>query len=185
VARTKKMEGPMGADLKDIFTTTQESLRRNPQEAPAVVGVATRQLSGLRSEAAIRDFRLTVDEPPSLGGADTGPNPLELVLAALGSCQEITYRLFAESLGIPLNHISVRVEGRLDLRGLFAVEDGVRPGFRNIKATVEIDSPASPEDIERLKATVDRHCPVLDVLRNVTPTKLDLVHNAGRHSIAA
>ncbi len=65
------------------------------------------------------------------------------------------------------------------------MEDGVRPGFRDIRATVEIDSPASPQDIERLKATVDLHCPVLDILRNVTPTKLELVHNAARHPVAA
>jgi putative redox protein len=110
---------------------------------------------------------------------------VELILAALGACQEITYRLFAENLGIPLNHVSVKVEGRLDLRGLFAVDEGVRPGFREIRATVEIDSPASKDDIERLRLAVDSHCPVLDILRNVTPTKLDVVHNAGRQPVAA
>ena len=175
----------MAIDLKDIFITTQNNLRDNPREAAAVFGASTRQLAGLSSEAAIRDFRFSVDEPPALGGADSGPNPVELVLAALGACQEITYRLYAETLGIPLNHVSVKVEGRLDLRGFFAVEDGVRPGFRDIRATVEIDSPADAEDIERLKEVVDRHCPVLDILRNVTPTKVDLVHNAGRQPIAA
>ena len=175
----------MAHDLKDIFTTTQTSLRQNPREAAATFAAATRQLAGLRSEAAIRDFRLTLDEPPALGGADAGPNPVELVLAALGACQEITYRLYAEALGIPLNHVAVRVEGRLDLRGFFAVEDGVRPGFRDIRATVDIDSPASAAEIERLKAEVDRHCPVLDILRNVTPIRLDVSHNAGRQHIAA
>src|SRR5579885_166355 len=166
----------MAVDLKRIFTETQDTLRRNPQEAAATFAVATRQLAGLRSEAAIRDFRLTLDEPPALGGGDAGPNPVELVLAALGACQEITYRLFAEALGIRLDHVSVKVEGRLDLRGFLGVEDGVRPGFRDIRATVEIDSPASVEEIERLKAAVDRHCPVLDILRNVTPTRVDFVH---------
>jgi uncharacterized OsmC-like protein len=110
---------------------------------------------------------------------------VELVLAALGACQEITYRLYAEALGIPLNHVAVKVEGRLDLRGFFAVEDGVRPGFRDIRATVDIDSPASAAEIERLKAEVDRHCPVLDILRNVTPIRLEVSHNAGRQHIAA
>jgi putative redox protein len=179
------MEGLMATNLKDIFDTTQSSLRQNPTEGAATFAAATRQLTGLRSEAAIRDFRLTLDEPQALGGSDAGPNPVELVLAALGACQEITYRLYAESLGIPLNHVAVKVEGRVDLRGFFAAADGVRPGFRDIRATVEIDSPASPQDIERLKATVDLHCPVLDILRNVTPTKLELVHNAARHPVAA
>jgi putative redox protein len=179
------MEGPMAIGLKEIFAATQSNLRQRPVDAAATFGAATRQLGGLRSEASIRDFRLTLDEPHALGGDDAGPNPVELVLAALGACQEITYRLYAEALGIPLNHVSVKLEGRLDLRGFFAVEDGVRPGFRDIRASVEIDSPASEEEIQRLKATVDRHCPVLDILRNVTPIRLDLTRSAGRHSVAA
>jgi putative redox protein len=179
------MEGPMATELKDIFAATQDHLRKRPADAAATFTAATRQLAGLRSEVTIRDFRLTLDEPPALGGADAGPNPVELILAALGACQEITYRLYAESLGIPLNHVSVKVEGRLDLRGLFAIDEGVRPGFRDIRASVEIDSPAAAEEIERLRATVDSHCPVLDILRNVTPTKLEVIHNAGRQPVAA
>jgi putative redox protein len=175
----------MATNLKDIFSATQSHLRQRPADAVAVFAAATRQVAGLRCEAAIRDFRLTVDEPPALGGDDAGPNPVELVLAALGTCQEITYRLYAEALGIPLNHVSVKLEGRLDLRGLFAVDDGVRPGYGEIRAVVEIDSPASADEIQRLKATVDAHCPVLDILRNPTPTKLELVQNGSRRSVAA
>lgn len=175
----------MATELKDIFAAIQSNLRQRPADAAATFTSATRQLAGLKSEATIRDFRLTLDEPPALGGADAGPNPVEIVLAALGACQEITYRLYAESLGIPLNHVSVKVEGRLDLRGFFAVDEAVRPGYRDIRAVVEIDSPASTEEIKRLKDIVDLHCPVLDILRNVTPTKLELVHNAGRQPVAA
>ena len=175
----------MATNLKDIFELTRSALGRRPKEAQATFTAATRQVSGLTSEASIRDFRLKLDQVPALGGADAGPNPVELVLAALGSCQEITYRLYAEALGIPLDHVSVKVEGRQDLRGFFAADEGVRPGFRDIRAVVEIDSPASSEEIQRLKEAVDGHCPVLDILRNVTPTKLDLLHNAGRRPVAA
>ncbi len=175
----------MASELSDIFTATQNNLRRRPVGAAATIAVATRQLAGLRSEATIRDFRLTVDQPPALGGADAGPSPVEIVLVALGACQEMTYRLYAENLGIPLNHVSVRVEGRLDLRGFFAVDEAVRPGFRDIRAVVDIDSPASAADIERLKVAVESHCPVLDILRNVTPIKLEVAHDTGRHPVAA
>ncbi len=174
----------MAESFKTVFTTTQSALRDDPAQAAAVFAASTRQIDGLRSEAAVRDFRLTVDEPAQLGGKDAGPNPVELVLAALGTCQEITYRLYADTLGIPLNSVAVEVEGLLDLRGFFGVDDAVRPGYRDIRAKVTIDSPASADDIQRLRATVDRHCPVLDILRNVTPAKLDLEH-AGREPVAA
>lgn len=163
----------MARNFKDDFIAIQTNLRDNPGAATALFEAGTRQRAGLLSEAVIRDFNLKIDEPATLGGTDQGPNPVELVLAALGACQEITYRLYADTLGIPVNSVSVKLAGRLDLRGFFAVDEGVRPGFKDIHTTVTIDSPASADDIERLKAMVDRHCPVLDILRNVTPVKTE------------
>ena len=61
-----------------------------------------------------------------------------------------------------------------DLRGFFNVDPNVRPGFTKIEAEVVLDSPAPEHDLRRLKETVDRHCPVLDILRNPTPTELTL-----------
>ena len=77
----------------------------------------------------IRQFSLTVDEPPALGGSDAGPNPVELVLAGLATCQEITYRAYATALGVPLDSVSVKLEGVLDLRGFFAVDERSACGF--------------------------------------------------------
>jgi len=87
---------------------------------------------------------------------------------------EITYRLHADHLGIPLDGVAVTLEGDLDLRGFFDVDAAVRPGFRAIRGTVKLDSPAPPAELERLKAHVDAHCPVLDLLANPTPLTLDL-----------
>lgn len=176
----------MATSFKDSFIATQTRLRDKPTTALHSFSATTRQSDGLSSEARIREFRLVIDEPPALGGADRGPDPVELLLAALGASQEATYRLYADTLGIPIRSVSVRLEGRIDLRGLFAVSDSVRPGFKDIRATVTIDSPASAEDIERLKVTVDRHSPVLDSLRNVTPvqTSLDLVNSAVKPAAA-
>ena len=85
--------------LKDIIVATQADLRANAAHATATFAVDSRQVEGLRSEAKVRQFTLTVDEPPSLGGGDAGLNPVELVLAALATCQEITYRAYATALG--------------------------------------------------------------------------------------
>jgi uncharacterized OsmC-like protein len=168
-----------------IFTAAQATLGADPARASAIFTAETRQLGGLHSAALIRAFRLDVDEPAALGGQDKWPNPVELILAALGACQEITYRLYADTLGMPLDRVSVSVSGRLDLRGFFAVDEGVRPGFKDVTATVKIDSPAPADEIERLRATVDRHCPVLDILRSVTPVKTRIEISAAAQRPAA
>src|ERR1700728_4154974 len=160
--------------LKEIIVETQASLRADAANAKAVCSVDSRQVENLRSEARIRQFSLTVDEPPTLGGSDAGPNPVELVLAALATCQEITYRAYATALGIPLEGVSVKLEGSLDLRGFFAVKDDVRAGFNAVRGIVNLKSSASAADLAKLKDVVDAHCPVLDILRAPVPVDLEL-----------
>jgi len=160
--------------LKDIIVATQADLRANPDHAAATFAADSHQIDGLRSETKIRQFSLTVDEPPNLGGTDTGPNPVELVLAALATCQEITYRAYATALGIPLDSVSVKLEGSLDLRGFFAVKDDVRAGFNGVRGVVNLKSSAPAADLAKLKEAVDAHCPVLDILRAPVPVELSL-----------
>ncbi|MCZ6454212.1 MAG: OsmC family protein [Alphaproteobacteria bacterium] len=164
--------------LKDAVETMQNELRANPDKAVATFVADSRQVQGLQSETKIRNFTITVDEPESLGGTDTGPNPVELILGALASCQEITYRAFAEALEIPLDNVSVRIEGDLDLRGFFAVNDNVRAGFQDIRGIVELDSSASEEELAQLRKIVDAHCPVLDILRKPVPVSLEVNHQS-------
>ncbi len=164
----------MTKHFKDVYDTTQSALRAAPDDATVTFEATSRQVAGLRSEVSVRQFNLAIDEPEALGGQDTAPNPVELLLASLASCQEITYRLYADALNIPLTQVSVQIAGDLDLRGFFAVEDDVRPGYQSIQATVHLDSPASEADLARLKDTVDRHCPVLDIIKGATPVELSL-----------
>ena len=147
----------------------------NPAARIAHYKVESRQEEGLRSRVKIRQFTFDVDEPPTLAGQDTAPSPVEYALAALATCQEITYRLHADHLGIPLDRVSVTLEGDIDLRGFFAVDDDVRAGFERIWGTVKLEGPSTEAEYDRLKKHVDEHCPVLDLLSNKTPIALERV----------
>ena len=82
-------------------------------------GEGVRQVA---TDIRIGDHRITIDEPPTLGGENTDPNPVETALAGLLSCQVVTYRFWAAKLGIPLDRIQVETEGDLDVRGFFGLD---------------------------------------------------------------
>jgi len=157
-----------------LVRDTRTALSSGPPDAALrTFRVESQQAHGLRSDVRIRQFEIGVDEPPTLGGDDTAPNPVEFALLALATCQEITYRLHADHLGIPLERVAVTLEGDIDLRGFFAVDEEVRPGFRAIRGTVTLTSSAPEADLERLQTHVDAHCPVIDLVSNRTPIALE------------
>lgn len=63
--------------------------------------------AGLTEEIYIGQHRLLADEPIAAGGADQGPSPYELMLAALGACTSITLQMYARRKGWPLQGIAV------------------------------------------------------------------------------
>ena len=115
-----------------------------------------------------RDHVLEVDEPEVLAGADAHANPVEYALAALASCQAITYRFWAAKLGIELEGLEITAEGDLDLQGFFGLDEGVRPGFTGIRLDVTPLGPETAERYRELADAVDAHCPVLDLFVNPT-----------------
>lgn len=164
--------------LAEALSKVVTALKERPDEpALASFRAETRLVDNVLTQASIRRFApLVIDEPPSLGGSDQGPNPVEIVLAALGTCQEIVYAAYAAVLGIPLQRLEITVSGDLDLRGLFAVAE-VPAGFLGIRYDITIESPAPPEAIQQLRALVDAHCPVLDTLQRPVPITSSLTLN--------
>lgn len=63
--------------------------------------------SGLRQSVSVGPHQLLSDEPKRAGGEDQGPDPYELLLAALGSCTNMTLRIYAERKGWPLEEVRV------------------------------------------------------------------------------
>lgn len=76
--------------------------------ADAIV-VAETGLGKFLNQVVAGRHRFTMDEPVSVGGYDAGPNPYEMLGAALGGCTSMTVRLYAEHKGIPLERVEVEV----------------------------------------------------------------------------
>lgn len=147
----------------------------DPQRGKPVFRADATAGPGVRSEIRIGGHTLVADEGPALGGAQAGPNPVEYALAALLSCQVVTYRVWAAKLDVPLDGITLDVEGDLDVRGFLGFDDAVRPGLGGVRVRVTLDGPADPQRYRELAAAVDAHCPVLDLFRNRTPVTTELI----------
>ena len=63
--------------------------------------------SGLRQAISVGPHHLIADEPKTSGGSDAGPDPYELLLSALGSCTNMTLRMYADRKKWPLKEIRV------------------------------------------------------------------------------
>src|SRR5947199_2423180 len=63
--------------------------------------------SSFKQEVVAGTHRLLADEPASAGGSDTGPDPYEYLLAALGVCTSMTVGLYARRKQLPLENIIV------------------------------------------------------------------------------
>jgi putative redox protein len=78
--------------------------------------VAETGLGKYQVEARVGDAAFLIDEPVAFGGLGTGPNPYNLLSAALGACTTMTIRLYATRKAWPLARVRVAVKhSRADL----------------------------------------------------------------------
>jgi len=101
----------------------------------------------LGQDIEIGTHKLRADERADKGGDDNGPEPHELLAAALGSCTAMTLKLYAERKGWPLRDVRVRVSG--------APADGKYVMSRTLTLTGELDD----EQRQRLVEIAEK-CPV-------------------------
>ena len=80
-----------------------------PDAAEAGTVTVHGSAAGFAQEIALGRHRLTADEHTSAGGTDTGPNPYDFLLAALGSCTSMTVAMYARRKRWPLEAVTVRL----------------------------------------------------------------------------
>lgn len=122
-----------------------------------------------------KPFVLEGDEPAVLLGENHGPNAVEALLHALASCLSVGFVYNASAMGIKINSLSFNLEGELDLHAFLGLSEKVRPGYKNINVTINMDADAPKEKLNELLAYVQKTSPVLDIVRNPVPVTVKLI----------
>ena len=112
--------------MSDALTDTDDEWSsKQSMLAPGSVMVTATAAEPWGQALLTQKHVLFADEPAAQNGRDTGPDPHELALMALGACTAITVRMYAARKGWPIE--------RLDVRLSFLK----RPGAYVIATTVE------------------------------------------------
>jgi uncharacterized OsmC-like protein len=106
--------------------------------------------------------QLVADEPRPIGD-DAGPNPYDLLLAALGACTSMTVRMYADRKGWPLERVRVTLRhSRIHAQDCAECETSV--GFIDqIDREIELTGDLDDTQRQRLLYMADR-CPVHQTL---------------------
>jgi putative redox protein len=116
------------------------------------------------------------DEPQSVGGDNTGPDPYEHLLAALGTCTSMTLRMYASHKSLPLANVKVALKHSRDYHKDCETCDEEPKKIEVIEREVTLEGDLNEAERRRLLEIADR-CPVHRTLHSVLQVKTRLAEN--------
>lgn len=143
-------------------------------------GASAEGRSGVR-RIRIRDFQVISDSPPDFAGYNLGPSSPELLLGALSSCLTHTYLIHASDQGVALESLQAEVSATIDPRAGAEGHEAIPVYPQDIRYTVTLVSPANAEEIAKLRATVEKFCPILNLLKRGNEVHGQLEHRQPSH----
>ncbi len=102
----------------------------------------------------VSGHRLTGDEPTDAGGANLGPAPYDLLLAALGECTAMTIRWYALQQKWPLERVEVTLSH--DKGGV----EGKSVKVDHFVKRIRVIGEALTEDQHRKLVEIAARCPI-------------------------
>lgn len=164
-----------GRQLKELQAPLKSRYREDPGAARITLHASGR-LGEEGITCSVETGRALVEAGlhPATGGSGLSACSGDMLLQALCACAGVTLKAVATALEIPLRDGVVRAEGDLDFRGTLGVDREAPVGFSDIRLSFELDTDASPEQLETLFKLTERYCVVFQTL-NRSP-KLAVSH---------
>ena len=152
-------------ELRALQTPLKKKYKDQPASALHVLKVEGR-LSGDTVTCNVSTPRGEIEAGlhPATGGDGLSACSGDMLLEALVGCAGVTLRAVATALAIPVRGGAVRAEGDLDFRGTLGVSKDVDIGFQAIRLYFDLDTDATPEQLENLLKLTKRYCVIYQTL---------------------
>src|SRR4051812_45353901 len=144
------------------FDATKAAVEADPEAGKGAFRSVTTWEDGARARTTARSFTSETDEPSPLGGTDAAVDPMELLLASVGTCLTIGWVTHAARRGVDFRDLRIEVEGDYDLRGYLGLDEATRPGFGGIRYTVQVDTDAYEATLEEIRKAAEAGSPMVD-----------------------
>ena len=102
---------------------------------------------------------------PATGGDGTLACSADMLLQALVACAGVTLRAVATAMGVTIHSGRVVAEGHWDARGTLGVDRAAPVGLTDIVLSFDVDCDADAAKLQRMIATTERYCVILQTLR--------------------
>ena len=117
-----------------------------------------------------------------VGGRASSICPGEVFLTSLAACSVITLGAVATHMGLKVQTAGIAAIGFLDLRGTLAVDSVTPVGFQRIELEADIETDASPQEVQDLLTMTEKYCVVFQTL--ASPPQLSIRRKGPERSVS-
>jgi uncharacterized OsmC-like protein len=156
----------MNADqLRELQAPLKEKYRNEPGTARVTLAARGRLGAGIACKVETGKSLVQAGLHPATGGDGSAACSGDMLLEALVACAGVTLSAVATSIGIVVHGGTVTAEGDLDFRGTLAISKEVGVGFEAIRLRFQLETAASPAQLEALIKLTERYCVIYQTLR--------------------
>lgn len=134
------------------------------QKTEVIMSLTAHGQSHSRTQVRSRDVFAVIDEPIERDGTNLGLSPTETLMAALMGCTNVISHKIARSMGVRFGEMTIGFTSKFDRRGVLLQEEVERP-FNDIVMDIEVETDATPEQMEEIKTELAKFCPIAKVIR--------------------
>jgi uncharacterized OsmC-like protein len=163
------------ATLRELQAPLKQRYQDEPEAAMITLSAQGVLDEGIACSVATGKAIVQAGLHPATGGDGLMACSGDMLLQALVACAGVTLRAVATALDIPIRGGHVIADGDLDFRGTLGVDKTAAVGFADIRLRFNLDTDATPEQLDTLLKLTERYCVVYQTLQNKPPVTINLV----------